>query len=114
MEPAAAALRAAPFDILVPDHRGTGLSSRLACPAAFQASPGTAATDEQVLGCASHLASTLGIGLRAFSCSNAARDVLAVAIQLQRQSGGDVALYGASKFGKYLSLSLSLSLCCSL
>lgn len=65
------------YDLYLPDHRGTGRSSRLGCPEAeADASPGGfGITHEELADCVPGLIETYGASLAGYTTTNAARDV---------------------------------------
>lgn len=73
------------FDVYMPDHRGTGMSSPLECPS--------------VSSCPTYLKETWGEGVHFFSTLGAAKD-LEHTIELTRQPGDEVYIYGLS-YGTY-------------
>jgi pimeloyl-ACP methyl ester carboxylesterase len=73
------------WDLIVPEHRGTGLSSPQSCP-----------NPKDHRGCHAALAATLGQGLDSFGPAEAAQDVCAVAAKLRADGESTIALYGIS------------------
>ncbi len=88
-------------DYYMPDHRGTGRSTRLGCPIeeADTSTGGIAITDGEWPGCRRHIDATYGADLAQFNVTNAAND-LGVLIASTRQEGQPVAVYGVS-YGTY-------------
>jgi pimeloyl-ACP methyl ester carboxylesterase len=88
-------------DFYMPDHRGTGKSTRLGCPA--QESPtseaGIAITDAEWPACLADVKAREGERLAAFNTTNAAND-LGVLIERTKQEGQPVFVYGVS-YGTY-------------
>ncbi len=89
------------LEFYLPDHRGTGRSSRLGCP--DQETAGTE-WDESISpnewpDCLARVMSDHGSNLSAYSTTNAAND-LGVLIEKAKQPGQQVFVYGAS-YGTY-------------
>lgn len=88
-------------DYYMPDHRGTGLSSRIGCPAEeAESSPGgMGITPEEWPSCLAEVKRREGDRLAAFTTTNAANDV-GVAIERMRTPGQPTFVYGVS-YGTY-------------
>jgi pimeloyl-ACP methyl ester carboxylesterase len=90
-------------DVYLPDHRGTGLSTRLSCPeqeAAGSAS-GLTVTADEMPACIAHLRATWGDRIAGLSPTEAAHD-LAALIERTREPGQTVHVFGGS-YGTYLA-----------
>jgi pimeloyl-ACP methyl ester carboxylesterase len=89
------------IDFYMPDHRGTGRSTRLACPAqeAPSSEGGIAITNEEWPSCLADVKARDGARLAAFNTTNAAND-LGVMIERIKQPGQPVFVYGVS-YGTY-------------
>ncbi len=85
------------LDLYLPDHRGTGRSSRLSCPEAEKAgsSSGIAVDQSEIAGCVQPLVDTWGDKLSGFTTTQAARDIGEV-IRATRGAEDVLFLYGAS------------------
>lgn len=92
------------LDVYLPDHRGTGASTPLACPEAESNSspggPGILPTEWP--GCRDEVVAAWGDRLRHFSTTAAARD-LAALVDATRAPGDRVMIFGVS-YGTYLAL----------
>jgi len=88
-------------DFYIPDHRGTGRSTRLGCPAqeAPSSEGGIAITDAEWPACLADVKARDGHRLAKFNTTNAAND-LGVLIQRTGQEGQPVFVYGVS-YGTY-------------
>lgn len=84
-------------DIYLPDHRGTGRSSRLSCPSAESdfSSSGFQIDDSELPDCVVALEEEWGERLQGFNITNAARDVGEL-IAATRKPEDVVFIYGAS------------------
>lgn len=91
------AFAAQTYDLFLPDHRGTGRSSRLACPEAeSDASPdGFWVNGDELAECVPQLITTYGDTLAGYTTTNAARDVGEL-IELTKQPDQLVIVLGAS------------------
>ena len=88
------------LEVLMIDHRGTGLSERPTCAAESPGSAGgTLITDDEWASCVDELRTTWGDSLTGFSVTEAAED-LSVAIEGARVPGARVFVYGVS-YGTY-------------
>lgn len=89
------------LDIYLPDHRGTGQSTRLGCSKAeaLSSPSGAGITWGEISSCREQLADYWGDKLRHFNVTNATRD-LAALIELTREQGDEVLVWGAS-YGTY-------------
>jgi len=89
------------LDLYMPDHRGTGGSSRPTCP--VEEDPGSAGGEyvipPEVPACAAHLAETQAELLESIRTTNAARDLERL-IELTRRGDEPVYVYGVS-YGTY-------------
>lgn len=85
------------LDIMIPDHRGTGRSDRLSCPAAENptSQAGRYITNEEVEGCAALLEEEWGDKLASFNGTQAALDIGEL-IELTREPGDEPYVYGIS------------------
>ncbi|WP_159397230.1 alpha/beta hydrolase family protein [Sorangium cellulosum] len=85
------------LDMYMPDHRGTGRSSRLGCPDAEtpESESGAYISDAEVVACLPQIKAELGEDIKAFDITNAARDVGEI-IGRTRAPGSDVFVFGAS------------------
>jgi len=93
------------LDLYAPDHRGTGYSARLGCPDQERdsSSSGFNITSGEWPACVESLKEQWGVdGLAQFSASNAARD-LGETVELFKEPGKDLFIYGAS-YGTYWAL----------
>lgn len=99
----ALATRFADVDYYMPDHRGTGRSSRLGCPAqeAETSEGAQAITAAEWPACLASVRAQYGSRLAAFSTTNAAND-LRLAIDATRVQGQPVFVLGIS-YGTYLA-----------
>jgi pimeloyl-ACP methyl ester carboxylesterase len=101
---AAAIAAAGQVDVYMPDHRGSGRSSRLSC--AMAEAQGTpldyAISTDEMKQCLSAAGPDAGTTLAGFTPSNAARDIGWMVSQT-RTSGRPVYVYGVS-YGTYLTL----------
>ncbi|MBO9708631.1 MAG: alpha/beta hydrolase [Caulobacter sp.] len=89
------------YDLIVPDHRGSGLSTRL-CPDQEAAdSPGGYALEGKEAAACLALVQAKGARAQAFTISNAARDLSA--LMARYKGGGRTVLYGVS-YGTQLVL----------
>ncbi len=84
-------------DIYLPDHRGTGRSSRLGCAEAEtdESDGGFWVTDDELPGCVDTLKAEWGDDLSGFTTTQAARDIGEV-IEAVRQPGDDILVTGGS------------------
>lgn len=91
------------FDLLIPDHRGTGRSSRLGCTdAELETSPGGfSVLPEEAEACEAALRAEWGDDLDRFGTTEAAHDVL-VLIERAREEGDAVFVFGVS-YGSLLA-----------
>lgn len=96
-------------DIYLPDHRGTGRSSRLACPDAETAgsSSGIAVDQSEIAACVQPLVDTWGDKLSGFTTTQAARDIGEV-IRATRGPDDVLFLYGASYGSEWANRYLQL------
>ncbi len=97
------------YDLYLPDHRGTGRSSRLGCPEAeSDASPGGFwVTDEELPGCVPGLLSIYGDTLAGYTTTNAARDVGEVIEAIRNHDELVIVLgasYGSTWGNRYLQI----------
>lgn len=85
------------LDLYLPDHRGTGRSSRLGCPdgEAPDSELGISLSNAEVVACLAALEASLGDKIKAFNITNAARDVGEI-IARTREPGHDVFVSGES------------------
>jgi pimeloyl-ACP methyl ester carboxylesterase len=83
-----------PFDVYLPDHRGTGYSEFLKCPIAEALQ-----TENALQECGDELRAKWGDRLSGFTASNSARDVLAL-IERTRRPDQRLYIQGAS-YGSY-------------
>jgi len=85
------------LDIMIPDHRGTGRSDRLACPdeEAVGSADGPGLADSEIASCASHLVDEWGDTLAAFNNTQAAHDIGEL-IERTREPGDEPYVYGVS------------------
>ncbi len=99
----ALATRFTDVDYYMPDHRGTGRSTRIGCPMqeADGSEGGPAITDGEWPACIASVQSEWGTRLGAFNTTNAAND-LGVAIEATRAQGQPVFVLGIS-YGTYLA-----------
>ncbi|MFO0606492.1 MAG: alpha/beta fold hydrolase [Polyangiales bacterium] len=90
-------------DYYIPDHRGTGGSTRLGCAAqeADDSEGGLAITEAEWPACIASLRAEHGEGLASFNVTNAAND-LGLLIEATRRDGQRVIVLGAS-YGTYLA-----------
>lgn len=87
-------------DFYLPDHRGTGKSSRIGCAAEGDSTPsGFFIEDTEWPACLEDAKATLGDRLAAFTTTNAANDI-GVLIERARQPDQKVFVYGVS-YGTY-------------
>lgn len=92
--------RFADVDFYLPDHRGTGHSSRIGCSAEADTSEaGPFITPDEWPSCLADVRATLGDRLAAYSTTNAAND-LGLLIERARVPGQTVQVYGVS-YGTY-------------
>lgn len=90
-------------DYYLPDHRGTGRSSKLTCAAQDPGSPsGLVIEPAEWPACVAEVKSTLGDDLAQYTTTNAAND-LGLAANRLREPGQQVAIYGVS-YGTYWAL----------
>eukprot|EP01104_Vermistella_antarctica_P019095 TRINITY_DN7323_c0_g1_i1.p1 TRINITY_DN7323_c0_g1~~TRINITY_DN7323_c0_g1_i1.p1 ORF type:complete len:633 (-),score=115.95 TRINITY_DN7323_c0_g1_i1:8-1906(-) len=82
------------YDIMIPDHRGTGQSSPFECPQINNLT-----TVQNFLDCIAYLNKTLGNDQHQFTTTNAAFDISG-AITNSIESGQDAFIYGVS-YGSY-------------
>jgi pimeloyl-ACP methyl ester carboxylesterase len=97
-------VRVAPdLDIYVFDHRGTGRSTRIACPAAEGASsPGSfSVAPEEAAACLASARAEHGALLDHVDATSAARDLAMLVDRIRVEHGGPVLLYGVS-YGSFL------------
>jgi len=89
------------LDVMVPDHRGTGGSARLACPAeeAISSEGSRSITAGEWPSCLASLADVWGGDLRHFTTTAAAHDLRAL-LAATREPGDLVYVYGVS-YGTY-------------
>jgi len=87
------------YDLMIPDHRGTGRSAALWCPEIDQmrASP----TTDTIKSCVSYLEERFGDDLHHYTTTNAALDLRA-AINLTATEDDVINIYGVS-YGTYLA-----------
>ncbi|WP_437660715.1 alpha/beta hydrolase [Sorangium sp. So ce1182] len=85
------------LDMYMPDHRGTGRSSRLGCPAGEtpESDLGSYLSDAEVVACLPEIKAELGDDLAGYNVTNAARDVGEV-IERTRVPSSDVLVLGGS------------------
>ncbi|WP_437477877.1 alpha/beta fold hydrolase [Sorangium sp. So ce1014] len=85
------------LDMYMPDHRGTGRSSRLGCPDGEtpESESGSYLTDAEVAACLPELKAELGDDIKGYTVTNAARDVGEI-IERTRVPGSDVLVLGGS------------------
>lgn len=88
-------------DYYMPDHRGTGLSTRVGCAVqeAEDSEGGIFITPAEWPACIADVKARLGAGLAAFNTTNAAKDLGAL-IAAARQPGQPTFVYGVS-YGTY-------------
>ena len=88
-------------DFYIPDHRGTGRSTRLGCPTqeAESSEGGIAITESEWPACLADVKAREGERLRFFNTTNAAND-LGVLIERTKQPNQPVFVYGVS-YGTY-------------
>lgn len=98
----AIATRYPDVDFYLPDHRGTGASSRITCGAERTSSPGGFfITEGEWPACVAEVKASLGDRLGAYTTTNAAND-LGVLVERARVPGQGVFVYGVS-YGTYLA-----------
>ncbi|XXX73353.1 alpha/beta fold hydrolase [Sorangium sp. So ce134] len=85
------------LDLYMPDHRGTGRSSRLGCADGEtpESEAGSYLTDAEMAACLPSIKAALGDDIQGFTVSNAARDVGEI-IARTRAPGGEVIVFGGS------------------
>ncbi|KYF97532.1 hypothetical protein BE20_38300, partial [Sorangium cellulosum] len=85
------------LDIYIPDHRGTGRSSRLGCADGEtpESEEGSYLTDAEVAACLPEIEAELGDDIKGYTITNAARDV-GETIARTRAPGGEVIVLGRS------------------
>lgn len=90
-------------DYYIPDHRGTGASTRLGCPAqeADESEGGLGITEGEWPACLASLRERYGDDLASFNVTNAAND-LGLLIDATRREGQRVIVLGVS-YGTYLA-----------
>ena len=90
-------------DFYMPDHRGTGRSTRLGCPAqeAAASEGGLGITEPEWPACLADVKAREGERLPFFNATNAAND-LGLLIERTRQAGQPVFVYGVS-YGTFLA-----------
>jgi pimeloyl-ACP methyl ester carboxylesterase len=90
-------LMAPGLDVYIPDHRGTGRSDRLSCPAAEDAmsDEGPFISDAELPACIDGLVAEWGPKLPAFSNTQAAHDIGEL-IELTREPGDEPYVFGVS------------------
>jgi pimeloyl-ACP methyl ester carboxylesterase len=95
-------LRARGWDVYVPSHRGTGLSTPLRCPPYqdWDSADGPYLSPDELGPCADDLLAEWGEDLSGFNSVEAAQDVLALAGRVAAEDGGRQALYSIS-YGGY-------------
>ncbi len=90
-------------DYYLPDHRGTGKSSRIGCAAEGEGTPsGFFIEPDEWPGCIAEVQARLGDALGAYSTTNAANDI-GVLIDRAKQPGQPAFVYGVS-YGTYLAM----------
>lgn len=91
------------LDLYTLDHRGVGASARLGClqEEALSSDEGLAVTSSEWSDCLTDVKKKWGEGLKAFTTTNAARD-LAMAVARTRQPDQEFFVYGVS-YGTYLA-----------
>jgi pimeloyl-ACP methyl ester carboxylesterase len=89
--------KAQTIDLYLPDHRGTGRSSRLGCPTyeSDESEGGFNLSQAELPGCVDELIDTWGEGLKGFTITNAARDV-GEFIEATKRPEDDILVYGGS------------------
>ncbi len=90
------------FDIYTIDHRGTGGSDALTCPAEEdpKSPAGVDIDSSEIAGCAQYVTTTWGQRLRGYTTTNAAKDI-GTLINSTKKLNQKVLLYGKS-YGTYL------------
>ncbi|WP_437996073.1 alpha/beta fold hydrolase [Sorangium sp. So ce185] len=85
------------LDMYMPDHRGTGRSSRLGCADGEtpESEAGSYLTDAELAACLPSIKAELGDDIQGYTVTNAARDV-GETIARTRAPGGDVIVFGGS------------------
>ncbi|WP_437313903.1 alpha/beta fold hydrolase [Sorangium sp. So ce385] len=85
------------LDLYIPDHRGTGRSSRLGCADGEtpESEAGSNLTDAEVAACLPAIEAELGDDIKGYTITNAARDV-GETIARTRAPGGEVLILGRS------------------
>jgi pimeloyl-ACP methyl ester carboxylesterase len=84
------------FDVVLPDNRGTGKSTRLTCS-------GSTFFDGMVSStCLNQYSSTYGANLTGFSVDEIAKDYIKLAYALKQESNTPIYLFGTS-FGSYIA-----------